>query len=475
MTSEHTASDVPAPQEPPPAHDHAALFWLVAAAFIVILNETITTTAIPRLMADLAVDESAAQWLSTVFMLTMAVVIPTTGYLLQRLTTRAAYLAAMATFCAGTLLAALAPVFEVLLAARMVQASGTAIMMPLLMTTLMQVVHERDRGRVMGNVSLAISVAPAMGPAVSGVILQFLPWRWIFLLVLPVAGAVTLLGLRGLRNVGEPTAESLDIPSIPLAALGFGALVYGLSEVGAPATRTLGLIALGVGMLGVAAFTWRQLALAPRGGALLDVRVLQIGTFARAMAAMAVAFMSLMGVIIVLQLYLQRGLGHPPLVAGLVVMPGGILMGLMGPWVGRRLDEHGGRVVMIPGAVLLLATSVGLTMLGASTPLAVVIGLHVALSVGLALLFTPLFTLGLGAVPPRLYAHGSSVLGTTQQVAGAMGTAVFVTVLSATGGGLAGVRWAFGVGVVLAVVTLALVVTLPARNRDAAERAAPGD
>jgi DHA2 family lincomycin resistance protein-like MFS transporter len=466
------APDLGALEPDPALHDHRVLLWLVAAAFVVILNETIMTTAIPRLMADLHVSASAAQWLSTVFMLTMAVVIPTTGYLLQRLTTRAAYLLAMGTFCAGTLLAGLAPTFAVLLLARVVQAVGTAIMMPLLMTTLMQVVHERDRGRVMGNVSLAISVAPAAGPAVSGVVLQALSWRWIFFLVLPAAAAIALLGLRGLRNVGEPTARTLDVGSVPLAIVGFGALVYGLSEVGAPATRAVGLAMLALGAVGVAAFTWRQLALGRRGGSpLLDVRVLRSGTFARSMAAMAIAFMALMGVVILLQLFLQSVLGQPPLVAGLVVMPGGIAMGLAAPVVGRLLDAHGARVLMIPGAVVLVGALAGTAWLvraGATAPLAAFVGLHVALSLGLALLFTPLFTLGLGAVPEHLYAHGSSVLGTTQQVAGAMGTAAFVTVLAATGGDAAGFGWAFAVGVALAVATLALVLTLPARNAAAA-------
>ncbi|WP_116115617.1 MDR family MFS transporter [Austwickia chelonae] len=450
------------PAAPDEYADHSVLTWLVAATFVVILNETIMTTAIPRLMVDLRISASSAQWLSTAFMLTMAVVIPTTGWLLQRLTTRAAYLTAMSTFCAGTLLAGLAPTFAVLLLARVVQACGTAVMMPLLMTTLMHVVHERDRGRVMGNVSLAISVAPALGPAVSGVILQALSWRWIFLLVLPVAAAVTLAGLRGLRNVGEPSAEKLDLFSVLLCAVGFGALVYGLSEIGVPQQRMVGASALVVGVVGVAVFTWRQKVLAAVGSALLDVRVLAIRTFASAMAAMSISFMSLMGAVIVLQLYLQEVRHVTPLEAGLAVMPGGIAMGLAGPVVGRLYDRFGPRPLLVPGGCLLVGGSLGLALLGSQTPLPFVVAAHMVLSLGLALVFTPLFTVGLGAVPEQLYSHGSSVLGTTQQVAGAMGTAVFVAVLAASGGGVVGVRWAFGVAVVLAVVTLALVSTLRA-------------
>src|SRR3954470_1436302 len=238
-----------APAESDTAPDYGVLRWLVAATFVVILNETIMLNAIPRLMDDFQVDASAAQWLSTAFMLTMAVVIPITGWFLQRVTTRFAFGLAMATFCTGTLLAALSWTFPVLLVARVVQASGTAVMMPLLMTTLMAVVPTHDRGRVMGNVTLAMSVAPALGPAVSGVILQSLSWRWIFLAVLPIAAGIGIMGLRRMVNVGEPVAGTVDWSSVVIAAVGFGSFVYGLSEVGVRGDHTLAYAALVVGVL----------------------------------------------------------------------------------------------------------------------------------------------------------------------------------------------------------------------------------
>ena len=142
--------------------------------------------AMPRLMADFDVTARSAQWISSIFMLTMAAVIPVTGWFLQRVTTRAAYTIAMSTFAVGTIICGTAPIFEMLLVGRAVQAAGTAVMMPLLMTTVMTVVPEQARGRVMGNMMLAISVAPAMGPALSGLILNVGSWRLIFAFVLPV-------------------------------------------------------------------------------------------------------------------------------------------------------------------------------------------------------------------------------------------------------------------------------------------------
>src|SRR3954447_15999670 len=243
------------------APDYAVLRWLVAATFVVILNETIMVNALPRLQAEFGVTERASQWLTTSFLLTMAVVIPVTGWFLQRVTTRQAFGLSMVVFCSGTLLAALAPssMFWVLIVARVVQASGTAVMMPLLMTTLMSVVPQSDRGRVMGNVTLAMSVAPAMGPAVSGLILSSLSWRWMFLLVLPIAASIAVAGLRRLKNVGEPTAGSIDVVSVPLAALGFGGLVYGLSLIGRDDAPISPYLLVGGGVVVLAVFVWRQL------------------------------------------------------------------------------------------------------------------------------------------------------------------------------------------------------------------------
>ena len=455
--------------------DYAVLRWLVGATFVVILNETIMINAIPRLMADFEVDANAAQWLSTAFMLTMAVVIPVTGWFLQRVSTRFAFGLAMGVFCAGTLLAAAAWAFPVLLAARVIQASGTAVMMPLLMTTLMSVVPEYDRGRVMGNVTLAISVAPALGPAVSGVVLHSLSWRWIFLVVLPIAGAIGIIGLRKLVNVGEPVPGTIDWWSVVIAAIGFGTLVYGLSEIGVAGDRGTAYAALAIGVVGVVGFVLRQLALQREDKPLLDLRTLKLPVFAISLGAMSVAFMAMLGSMILLPLYLQNVRGMSAFATGMLVMPGGLAMGLLGPRVGRVYDAFGARVLVIPGATGLLGSMTLLAFVNAATPTWQILAVHVVLMVSLAALFTPLFTMGLGVLPPHLYSHGSSLLGTLQQVAGAMGTAVVVMIMSSRaaaqvrdGVGLVaaqldGMRWAFAASALLCVVVLGLVTLLPAR------------
>lgn len=468
MSDIRTTSDAPSASET----DHSArnrlvISLLLVSAFVVILNETVMNVALPDLMADLRIQPSLGQWLTTAFMLTMAVVIPTTGFLLQRSRTRTVFVTAMGLFSLGTLIAACAPGFGVLVAARVVQASGTAIMMPLLMTTVMTLVPAASRGRTMGNISIVMSVAPALGPTLAGAILTVAGWRWIFLLVLPFAIAALLLGALRIPNVNDPKKVPVDVLSVVLSALAFSGLIYGFSSVAEAAQGHAGLpvwVPLVVGGVCLVALLLRQLVLQRTDRALLDLRVFRSRGFSLAVGMMAVAMASMFGTLILLPLYLQTVLGLQPLGSGLVLLPGSLLMGLLGPVVGRIYDKRGPSPLIIPGTIVISGALWMLTLVGHATPVALVVVVHVALSLGLALTFTPLFTAGLGSLPARFYSYGSAVIGTNQQLAGAIGTALFVTVLSAVGahevssGGTsasaveAGVRAAFLCGAVLSVL-----------------------
>ena len=278
------------------------------------------------------------------------------------------------------------------------QAAGTAVMVPLLMTTLMTVVPEHDRGRVMGNVTLAISVAPALGPTISGVVLQWTSWRWLFGLVLPVALVITVLALRRLVNVGETKPGAIDWLSVVLAGLGFGGLVYGLSGLGEAAASTVPPVALvAAGLLLIGLFALRQRSLQKRDVPLLDLRTLTHRTFTLSLSLQAVSFLAMLGAMILLPLYLQDVRGLSPLQTGLMVAPGGIAMGLLGPSVGRAFDRFGGRPLVVPGSVGIVAALVVMSRVGETTPYAVIVGAHLLLMVSLAATFTPAFTLGLGS------------------------------------------------------------------------------
>ncbi|GLY17427.1 MFS transporter [Kineosporia sp. NBRC 101677] len=406
---------------------------LTGAAFVVILNETIMGVALPDLMLEFSVPATTAQWLTTAFLLTMAIVIPISGWLLTRLPLRTVFVVAMGSFTLGTLICALAPVFGVLVAGRVVQAVGTALMMPLLMTTILNVVSPHKRGQMMGVVSIVISVAPAVGPTISGVVLDQLTWRWMFWLVMPIAVLALAVGAALVRNVTDPKASPLDVVSVVLSALAFGGLIYGLSSIGESAaghTPVAPWIPLVIGALALAAFVQRQLSLTTR--ALLDLRAFATPTFSIAVLLVAVSMMALFGTLILLPIYLQTALGLSTLATGLILLPGGLVMGLLAPVVGLLFDRYGPRPLVAPGALVACVALWGMTTFDIGTGRGSVIAAHVVLSVGLALMFTPLLTSALGSLPHALYSHGSAIVGTVQQVAGAAGTALFVTVMTRT-------------------------------------------
>jgi DHA2 family lincomycin resistance protein-like MFS transporter len=459
------------------ARNKLVINLLLVSSFVVILNETIMSVAIPRLMESLGVTANAAQWVTTAFLLTMAVVIPVTGFLLQRLHTRTIFLAAMSLFSAGTFVAALAPGLDVLVVARVIQAAGTAIMMPLLMTTVMTLVPPETRGKTMGSISTVISVAPAIGPLVSGVILRYLDWHWLFVLVLPIALGGLWIGWRRIENVTTPRAAPLDFASVVLSVFAFGGGVYGVSLLGVP---TPGApppwIPLTVGAVTMAVFIHRQLKLQRRDAALLDLRTFGSRNFRVSLALMAIMMLSLLGTLMVLPLYLQNVRGLGTLETGLLLLPGALLMGLLGPPVGRRYDRVGPAKLLIPGSLVVTTVLWAMTLLGPATPVAYILIGHIVMSIGFALLFTPLFTVCLSSVRPELYAHGSAILGSLGQVAGAAGVALFIAVMSAQSAELAaaaatpleamagGIRAAFLSGALIAILSVicALFVRRPA-------------
>ncbi|WP_336658478.1 MDR family MFS transporter [Leucobacter sp. USHLN153] len=448
------------------------IWLLLVAAFVAILNETTMAIAIPALNATLGIPPELGQWLTSAFMLTMAVVIPTTGFLLQRFTTRQVFLSAISTFVLGTLICLVAPGFSMLLVGRVVQAAGTGIMMPLLMTTVMNVVPAHSRGRMMGRVGLVISLAPALGPTLSGVVLDTLGWRWLFGIILPIAVVALLLGAKWMTNLGETTHAPIDVLSIVLSALAFGGIVFGLSQFGghggsAASAATPGIV-IGLGAVFLALFVWRQLALQKKNDALLDLRVFVSRNYVLSVVIMTIVALAMFGTFSLLPLYLQNVAGLDPTAAGLVLLPGSVLMGVLGPLMGRIYDARGPKTLLVPGTILIAAAMFVYSTVGTHTPMWFLMCVQIVMSLGLASSFTPLFSASLGSLERSLYSHGSAALNTLQQVGGAVGTAVLISIyssalhsgeaegLSTADAGAPGAHAAFFTAACIALVPVAL-------------------
>lgn len=433
---------------------------MVFAAFTLILNETLLGVALPELMESLDVTASTAQWLTSSFMLTLAVVTPTAGYVLARWSPRTVFVAAMAVFTAGTVLAAAAPSFAPLLAGRVLQASGTAVMIPLLMTTILRLIPPSRRGQMMGYVGLSISAAPALGPTVSGMILQFASWRWLFILVIPIALVTVAVGARFAPREIHTSVGHLDVLSMVLSTLGFGALVLGLSSLGGetalPVHPALLLVA---GALGVTWFVVRQRVLAQRERAFLDLRTFRSRAYTLTVVLTGITLASLLGVAVVLPLFTVVTLGMTPLATGLMLLPGALVMGAMGPFIGKLSDRLGARPLVLPGSIIFVVAMGIMTTFGSGTAMWTIVVAHVLMSVGIATMNTPMLNFGLGSLRHELYSHGSAALTTFQQVAGAAATAGFVTLMTIE------VRYAFVTAAVISLASVGVALRLPRSSR----------
>ncbi|MFT4305618.1 MAG: MDR family MFS transporter [Microbacterium sp.] len=443
---------------------------LAVSAFLMILNETVLSVALPALMAEFDMPAQTAQWLTTGFLLTMAIIIPTTGFLIRRFTTRALFATALSLFLLGTTVAALAPSFEMMLLARVLQAGGTAIIMPLLTTTTLTSVAPDRRGMFMGLNSVVISVAPAIGPTLSGIVIDAFGWRWIFALAVPLVAAALIVGCLAIGPGGQTAHPAFDALSVVLAALGFGGLVYALSSLEQilDAAAWPPLAAAVVGLAALTMFALRQARLRlRREGALLDLRPFRSREFRLGVPLAMIAMGTMLGTVTVLPLYLQDGRGVSALATGLLVLPGGLVQGVLSPFVGRLYDRFGPRPLVIPGTLLIAGAQWMLTSVGTTTPLWAVCAMFVAFSAGLGLVMTPLLTHTLSSLEPGLYPHGTAILSTLQQLAGAAGTAALVAALTigaaatASEGAaadiaeIAGTRGAFVVGGVLSLLAVA--------------------
>ncbi|MBC2682465.1 DHA2 family efflux MFS transporter permease subunit [Corynebacterium sp. 4HC-13] len=468
---------------------------LVTAAFVVILNETTLTVALPVLMGEFSIDADQAQWLTTSFMITMAVVIPTTGFVMQRFTLRAIYSFALLTFLAGTIVASFAPSFVVLLFARIVQASGSALVIPLLMTTIMRLVPVERRGSVMGFVSVVIAVAPAVGPTFSGLVLEHLGWRWIFILVVPLVLIALLVGVTQVKNFEKPSRLSLDVLSVLVSAVGFAGTIYGLAGMsqlaeGVPWDRVV-ILVVALAFLG-AFFARQKKMVAANKQPLLNLTPLANREYKLSLCLMLISFSTLFGFIILMPLFGQNVLGLSELQTGLVSLPGGLLMGLAGPFVGKLYDANGIRVLIIPGSLMLLLAMCGFSSLNEQSSVWLLVACTMVLNLGVALMLTPLMSNALAAVPHDLASHGQAILNTFQQVAGGAGTAIFVAVMTFGSASYAkghvgvngveilshGIHVAFLLGVVISIIALLISVFLrfdvlrDVPKRQAAESAA---
>ncbi|QFF98835.1 MFS transporter [Psychrobacillus glaciei] len=412
-------------QHKPP---YAMIAILFVGAFIAFLNNTLLNVALPTIMKEFDVKPSVVQWLTTGYMLINGILIPASAFFVQKFTNRKLFITAMVFFTAGTILAAIAPAFGVLIAARMIQAVGSAMMMPLLMNVMLTAFPIERRGAAMGMFGLVMILAPAIGPTLSGFILEHYQWRALFEIILPFAVVVLLLAIFKLRNITPNRDVKLDIFSLILSSIGFGSLLYGFSTAGDKgwdAPIVYGTIILG--FVSIILFVWRQLSV---DEPLLNVRIYKHPMFALSSLISIVVSAAMFSGMILTPLYVQTIRGISPFHSGLLMLPGAIAMGIMSPITGKLFDKYGARVLAITGLSITTIGTYLMSHLGMDSSYYYIMFIYTIRMFGMSMVMMPIMTNGLNQLPMKMNPHGTATNNTLQQVSGAIGTAIFLTIMN---------------------------------------------
>ncbi|GEK29621.1 MDR family MFS transporter [Furfurilactobacillus siliginis] len=401
---------------------------LLIGTFCTVLNQTILTTAFPTLMKAFDISTSTVQWLTTGFLMVNGIMIPISAYLSNRFNSKWLYISAMIIFEAGTVLAFIAPNYGTLLAGRLVQAVGVGIAMPLLQTLMLTIFPASSRGAAMGLAGIVIGVAPAIGPTLSGWIIDSYSWRDLFGMIIPIVAIVIIMAFFWMKSVIKTENPKLDWLSVAMSTIGFGSLLYGFSSVGDDGWTSVKVLSmLAIGVVVIALFVWRQLTMKTP---FLQLRVFKSSEFTIAAILSSVVMIAMTGVEMVLPLYMQIVHGMSAFHSGLALLPGALMMAVMSPITGQTFDRMGARRLSIAGMFLLAAGTIPFVMITKTTPTIYITFLYAVRMFGISMVMMPVTTAGMNALPFDLISHGTAVNNTTRQVATSIGSAILVSVLS---------------------------------------------
>ncbi|HEA2928790.1 TPA: DHA2 family efflux MFS transporter permease subunit [Staphylococcus aureus] len=401
---------------------------LLFGMFIAILNQTLLNVALPKINTEFNISASTGQWLMTGFMLVNGILIPITAYLFNKYSYRKLFLVALVLFTIGSLICAISMNFPIMMVGRVLQAIGAGVLMPLGSIVIITIYPPEKRGAAMGTMGIAMILAPAIGPTLSGYIVQNYHWNVMFYGMFIIGIIAILVGFVWFKLYQYTTNPKADIPGIIFSTIGFGALLYGFSEAGNKGWGSVEIETMfAIGIIFIILFVIRELRMkAP----MLNLEVLKFPTFTLTTIINMVVMLSLYGGMILLPIYLQNLRGFSALDSGLLLLPGSLIMGLLGPFAGKLLDTIGLKPLAIFGIAVMTYATWELTKLNMDTPYMTIMGIYVLRSFGMAFIMMPMVTAAINALPGRLASHGNAFLNTMRQLAGSIGTAILVTVMT---------------------------------------------
>ncbi|MDC6156952.1 DHA2 family efflux MFS transporter permease subunit [Bacillus albus] len=406
----------------------AVVAVLILGMFVSILNQTIINVALPPLMNEFNVSTSTAQWLITGFMLVNGILVPISAFLVSRFTYRKLFVAAMLFFTVGSIICAISGNFTMMMTGRVIQAVGAGILMPVGMNIFMTLFPPHKRGAAMGLLGVAMILAPAIGPTVTGWVIENYSWNLMFYAMFIIGLIITFLSLKFFTLAQPVSKTKLDIFGVVSSSIGLGSLLYGFSEAGNNSwTSAEVIISLVIGVIGLALFIWRELT---TDNKMLDLQVFKYPVFTFTLVINAIVTMALFGGMLLLPVYLQNIRGFTPIESGLLLLPGSLIMGIMGPIAGKLFDKYGIRPLAIVGLAITTFATYEFTTLSMDTPYSVIMMDYIIRSIGMSFIMMPIMTAGMNALPMKLISHGTATQNTSRQVAGSIGTAILITLMT---------------------------------------------
>ncbi|HHT7236157.1 TPA: DHA2 family efflux MFS transporter permease subunit [Bacillus cereus] len=406
----------------------AVVAVLILGMFVSILNQTITNVALPPLMNEFNVSTSTAQWLITGFMLVNGILVPISAFLVSRFTYRKLFVAAMLFFTVGSIICATSGNFTMMMTGRVIQAVGAGILMPVGMNIFMTLFPPNKRGAAMGLLGVAMILAPAIGPTVTGWVIENYSWNLMFYGMFVIGLIITFLSLKFFTLAQPVSKTKLDVFGVISSSIGLGSLLYGFSEAGNNGwTSAEVVITLIIGVIGLAVFIWRELT---TDNKMLDLQVFKYPVFTFTLVINAIVTMALFGGMLLLPVYLQNIRGFTPMESGLLLLPGSLIMGIMGPVAGKLFDKYGIRPLAIVGLAITTFATYKFTTLSMDTPYSVIMTDYIIRSIGMSFIMMPIMTAGMNALPMKLISHGTATQNTSRQVAGSIGTAILITLMT---------------------------------------------
>lgn len=422
---------------------------LLLSTFVSLASQTMMVTALPVIQHDLHVSLNAAQWLTTGYTLIIGIVTPLSSNMYDKFTNRHVFLGIIGTFIVGTLLGCFATNFFTLLLARLIQACASGMLMSFQMTTMISIYPIEKRGSILGLSSLVISAGPAIGPTLAGFILQVLPWRWLFILVLPFMVLAWIGGYFKLANFSQPRDIKIDYLSVLISLIGSGLALGSLTAF--QVTAWVGLAMLIVGLAVIAVFVKRQFHLT---NPMLKVQIFKYSSF-RLMTIVGIfAFMVLLGTEQLMPIFTENVTHTGSFISGLILLPGAICNAIAASIVGRIYDEYGPKWLIITGGVIMLLASIPLVTISRESSLWVLTIAYAVRMIGNACVFSPALSEAFSQLSRAENSHGTALNNTLRQVFGAVSVTMLVVIAGIPSSLITGIRISMWVTVLLVILML---------------------